>query len=127
VTRSTYYLCVYDEVGGAPVLVRSISLPPGGVCNGFPCWRQKSYGFLYKAASGVRPGLRKVLLKAGADGRSKITITGKGAALALPPLPLTVDGHVQIQLSNSAGACWSATFPSPAHSNTASLFSATSE
>ncbi len=49
------------------------------------------------------------MLHAGTDGKAKITLQGRGVPLDTPDLPVT---HlpVTVQLVNSAGECWGATY-----------------
>jgi hypothetical protein len=54
-------------------------------------------------------GLVKVQVKAGAAGRSKMAVKGKGENLpALPPLPLALPSRVQLHAAG--GACWEARY-----------------
>ena len=54
-----------------------------------------------------------MLLRGGADGKSKLVVKGAGAALGDPdlPLPMTLNG-IRVQLTNeSNGKCWESEFP----------------
>jgi len=63
-------------------------------------------GFKYKDSAGGSDGVRKVFLRAGADGKAKALLKGKGANLPVPPAgPFTLP--VTAQLVNSAnGVCF---------------------
>ncbi|HVO25889.1 MAG TPA: choice-of-anchor V domain-containing protein [Candidatus Margulisiibacteriota bacterium] len=122
VTGSTsYHLCVYDESAGAPAAVMAMTAPSGGTCAGKPCWTAKKTGFLYKDKGLTNDGLMQLQLTAGAAGKAKIVVTGKGERL---PLPQPVGGRlfaqdtaVSVQLVNSDGMCWEADFSAPAKKN----------
>ncbi len=107
-TMSTdYQLCIYD---GASALVGDAFVPAGGMCAGKPCWSETSKGFKYKSKDGAADSIRQILLKEGVDGKAQITVKGKGdAAMASPPLA----PPVRVQLVNSTGACWEATYSAP--------------
>lgn len=62
------------------------------------------------------------MLKAGADGRSKIQVRAQGAALALPALPFGQDPQVTVQLRSSVGGCWEVAYRAPARCNQAGQF-----
>jgi hypothetical protein len=108
-TTTGYNLCIYDGTG---TLRSSASAPAGDTCNADntrPCWRAKSTGFLYRDKNLTPNGLQKVVLKAGPAGTAKILVKGKGALLDLPPLPIT-SLPIIVQLNNSDGVCWQATY-----------------
>ncbi len=104
-----YRLCLYD---GQNTLLSHASAPAGGTCNvksPKPCWRENASGFRYNDRDLTPDGLQQLVLKAGPAGKARITLKGKGALLHLPTLPIQ---HlpVRVQLNNSAGACWDATY-----------------
>jgi cysteine-rich repeat protein len=117
VTSTGYQLCVYDELAGAPSLVLSATAPAGGTCDGRPCWSETTRGFAYRNPDLVPGGLFKVELKAGAAGRAKIVVKGRGGHLGMPSLPLRQDATITVQLRNSAGDCWAASYSAPASQN----------
>src|SRR4029077_15281017 len=108
-----YQLCVYD---GSPTLVAEARTPGGGLCDGRPCWTETGSGFKYRKRDVTPSGLRnslQIALKAGAAGKAKIGVTGRGGVTpALPLLPLLQPATVQ--LVNDAGTCWGATYSAPA-------------
>jgi len=113
-----YQLCVYD---GTSNLISHALVPAGGVCNAAsprPCWAAKKTGFKCKDRDALSEGIQQIILKSGAAGAAKITVKGKGASLITPPMfplaqPLTV------QLRNTDGVCWEATYSAPATKNVA--------
>ncbi|MEO6025675.1 MAG: cellulase family glycosylhydrolase [Candidatus Binatia bacterium] len=119
---TSYRLCAYDETAGVPQLVLSSGVASGGTCDGHPCWRASKTGFRYKDPSASAEGVRQVVLKAGAAGRSKIQVRAQGDTLTLPGLPFQQDPKVTVQLRSSTGQCWEAAYSTPAKRNTADRF-----
>jgi hypothetical protein len=123
---TSYRLCVYDEVLSAPTPVMAMTAPPGGTCAGKPCWVAKKTGFLYKDKNLTNDGLMQLKLTAGADGKAKIVVKGKGANLPVPapagPGLFAQDIVVTVQLVNSDGMCWEADFSAPAKKNNLTQF-----
>jgi cysteine-rich repeat protein len=118
-STTSYALCVYDQSARPQPLLR-ITVPPVGMCNGKDCWAATHSGFRYRNTT----GLRSLKLKAGDPGKAQISLRGKGAALGLPMLGLTTP--VTVQVKNSAGQCWGATFSNPT-ANAADQFKAKSD
>lgn len=114
-TTTTYALCIYDRVAGAAALRRALFVPPGGDCAGLPCWTPQAHGYRFKGRHTNPDGVDSVILKEGINGKAKLIVKGRGLALQLPA-PVSADDYfaqepaVTVQLTNSAGACWSATF-----------------
>jgi 6-phosphogluconolactonase (cycloisomerase 2 family) len=106
-----YSLCIYDN-GAATPLVFDGSIGGGGTCAGKPCWKTAgASGFKYSDKPGSSAGITGVLYKAGADGKSKVSVKAKGLSLMLPSLPVT--GPLQIQFVADTGsdtACFEATY-----------------
>jgi hypothetical protein len=100
-----YAICLYDALG----LGASDDAPAGRSCGGRPCWRASTSTIHYKDPSTTPDGIRKMTLVAGNAGRARIDLTGRGANLRLPPLPLTAPFEVQLQRSDG-GQCYSAAF-----------------
>jgi hypothetical protein len=74
-----------------------------------PCWKATgTSGDAYENPLGAPDGIGTLTLKAGAAGKSLAMVKGKGAALALPSLPLELPITAQLQSTN--GACLDATF-----------------
>jgi hypothetical protein len=83
-TTTNYSLCIY-----AGTTTAIIDLPAGS------SWSSAGQGFKYKDKAGVSDGAQKASLKAGAAGKTKAMVKGKGPNLPtalIPPLgtPLTV-------------------------------------
>ncbi len=123
VNGTIYTLCTYDETGGVPALEAQSIVPPGGTCSGKPCWKATgSKGFKYKDSLASAAGVRSVILKTGASGKAKVIFKGKGSSVALPPLALSQDQKVIVQLKNTAGGCWETRFSGPPIKNTTTQF-----
>ena len=122
-TTTDYHFCVYDETGGTPALVMSLTAPAGGTCADKPCWKETKTGFQYKDKLLSQHGLAQVKMKEGLiAGKAQIQVKGKGASLPVPTLPLAQDSKVTIQINNTDGACWTTSFSAPATKNQADQF-----
>ncbi len=118
-----YHLCLYDLSGPFSTLAVRAAIPAGGLCHGKPCWSAAgSSGLGYRDRDASPDGITSVALKAGATGKTMITLKGKGAFLPALPLPLAQDPTVTVQLSNDAGVCWESVFNAPATRNDAAQF-----
>jgi len=117
-----YAVCVYDQSSADPTLRLAATAPAGGVCAGRSCWKETSSGFRYADRELAPDGLATIRLKGGAAGTGRITVKGRGAQLQPPNLPLVPPVTVQLQRRDS-GACWMATFSTPA-TNTPEQFKA---
>ncbi len=128
-TATAYDLCVYD---GTPTLILSASIPPGGLCGTLsvkPCWKPTRSGFSYSNRAATPDGVQKLALAEGLTaGHAKISASGKGANLAMPVLPIAVPAGLPliVQLKNTAGVCWEATYSAPTK-NDAGQFRARSD
>jgi len=115
---TSYFLCVYSGTP-SPGLVFRAEAPAG------PGWKSTRGGALsYASKSGDPDGLRRIVLKPGSAGHAKIVVKGKGAALALPVLPLALPAKVQLVAAN--GQCWEADYSRP-RVNAAARFAAKSD
>ncbi len=121
-TGTSYRLCAYDETAGVPSLVLSTGIAAGGTCGGTACWRATRDGFRYRDPNAAAEGVRKVVLKAGAAGRSRIQVRAQGERLALPALPFRQEPKLTVQLRSSAGPCWEAAYTAPARRNRVGQF-----
>ena len=121
-----YKLCVYT--GSTPTVTVELQVPPGGTCSGKPCWKPISTkGYKYGDKLTSSDGVKKLILKGGAAGKSKILIQAKDANVPLPTLPLDPNGPVIAQLSTDDpnGPCWDETYaPANVIKNTATQFKA---
>ena len=123
-TTRAYSLCIYDETGGVPALVGTITIDPNAN------WEDKSpKGFSYKDKTGTEDGVTKASLKPGATTKSSVSVSAKGTAI---PMPLhyslteifNVDTAVTVQLVNDeTSLCWTSEFTT-VKANTAEQFKA---
>jgi len=114
---SDYALCVYDAMGRKV----AAAAPAAGVCGSRPCWRAGTTGFRYRDRDLTPDGLQRIGLKAGAAGRGRIMVSGRGSNLHLPP-PAALAPPVRVQLiRDDAATCWEATFTLPSQ-NTSDRF-----
>jgi cysteine-rich repeat protein len=108
-TTTDYHLCIYDAVGRKLAAMA----PAGGTCGTKPCWSSTPSTNKFKDKDGSPDGLVQVQLKAGIDGKAKITAKGAGLNLAMPNLAALVP-PVRVQLVREPGApCWEATYSVP--------------
>jgi hypothetical protein len=104
-----YVLCVYDGNG----LRTALTVPAGGTCAGKPCWTAKPTGFVYKDKTLSADGVSQIVLKAGAAGKAKIQVKGKGLNLPMPALA-TLSSPLTVQLAPvGGGTCFGATYSFP--------------
>ncbi len=110
---TSFSLCMYRPA--APRLMMNLFAPAGGQCASTPCWKRSPFGagkFTYKDKLLSPSGLKDITFLPGADGKTKIKITGKGVNLRMPPGPFSTP--VVMQLINHANSvCWEATYTSP--------------
>jgi len=113
-TTSSYALCVYETAGdGSPSLVLGAAAPAGGRCGKHACWKASRRGFAYHG-SGLSPnGLLSLGLKAGNPGNASIAVTGRGAKIQMPRLPLSTPIIVQLKRGDG-DRCWEARYSSAA-------------
>lgn len=120
-----YDFCVYDETAGTPAMVLSAHLGAGALCGTRACWKESTKGFKYTDSKMQNGAITSLALQEGADGKAKITLTGKGTNLGMPALPLQQENTVTAQLSNGT-TCWEARY-STSTRNDASEFKAASD
>jgi len=121
-TSTSYELCVFDCAGHT---IARAGAPPGQDCGGRPCWKGTSTQFTYRSrdhlpGGGRRPSRVTLRLREGPDGKARIVAQGTGPTIDLSPLPATQP--VIVQIKNSEGKCWEATYSAPARKNTAGQF-----
>jgi hypothetical protein len=96
-----YAFCLYDSTG----IVMQASIPAGGTCGTKPCWKAlNGKGFKYVDKEATPDGISKLLLKAGTTGLSKVILKGKGANLAMPIMPFSLNVQAEVR---GNGMCWS--------------------
>src|SRR4029453_16500882 len=103
-TGSTAYaLCIYD--GTSTTAIAEADIAPSATL-----WRPKgTTGFRYRDPALGFGGIGALLLKAGATGKAKAVVRGKGMSLPDPSGPLTLP--VTVQLVNSSNdACFEGIF-----------------
>ncbi len=95
-----FKLCIYT--GATPSLIVEMQVPSGRTCGTKACWKAISTkGYKYGDKTLSSDGVKKLLLKGDAAGKSKILIQGKDGSLPLPSMPLDPNGPVIAQLSSS--------------------------
>ena len=111
-TSTTYAVCVYEDTEGTPTKVLDAVAPVGGLCGSRDCWKRLGplppSGWNYTDRNATPHGLTKIVVKAGGAGSAKLLAKGKGGRVAPPALPLTLP--VAVQVVNSDGTCWTATY-----------------
>lgn len=129
--NTDFTLCVYDDAnaGADTNLVLTAPVTHGGTCaRGKPCWKKGGSDaqrrFRYKDKDSN--GLKKLVLKAGADGKARAIFVSRGDRATVPapatPKFFQEDGRVRVQLVSSAGKCWEAEYTAPAIRNRSDLF-----
>jgi hypothetical protein len=109
-TTTGYTLCMWDQSANPQPIFRA-QIAPGGTCATKPCWKAINNGDKFKDKAASQHGMQNIVVKAGAAGKAKITLKGKGTPLQPPALPLTPT--VTVQLKNDSGTCWTAPFSTP--------------
>lgn len=128
VEGTNYALCIYDEVDMEATLAMQIHAPAGALCSGMRCWSSSRGGFTWSDRGGSSHGLRSLVIKSSPSlGKGKIVLKAKGRNLPLPtpasPTALMEQTvRLQVQLVNSLGVCWGASFTTPASRNTVEKF-----
>lgn len=116
-------VCLYGGTGR--VLLGGNGVDAASNCPDKPCWKALSKGNLnYKDKTGPAGGIKTIKFRTGVAGKSKIILTGVGAALELPPLP--IDDRILVQVSADGGSCFEAEYlAADAKKNDAGLFKGT--
>jgi cysteine-rich repeat protein len=110
-TATDLAICIFHEPGSVLTPAFEARVLSGGECRGKACWkRQGTKGFAFKDRDGFADGLEKVSLRAGATGKSRILVKGRGANLLTMTLPMESAITVQIE-TNENGACWQLDLP----------------
>jgi hypothetical protein len=102
-------------------LVQTAVAPAGTLCNGISCWKRLSRGFRYQNFVAANGEVQQMMLKEGAGDGAKLLVKARGLILNFPP-PVgskffDQDPAVTVQLVNSLGECWEATYSAPAQRN----------
>jgi cysteine-rich repeat protein len=100
-SAGSFELCFYpDGTLGGDVVV-----PPG------PRWlSREEKGYQYRDKPGTVGGIADIRISAGADGRTKVKIRGRGAGLPDGMLPATSYAMQLVDLTS--GTCWTSAFAS---------------
>lgn len=112
---TAYALCVYDESTSPPTAIVA-AVAPQVACPDAECWTSRRSGFTYENSSGSGSGLTRIDLRAKSNGRAKVTVRGKGAALDPPTAPLALPLRVQLQAIDAVSnlqTCFEAEYTSP--------------
>jgi hypothetical protein len=122
-----YSFCVYDASSSTQPIAGAV-LPPGGVCDPAACWsRAGKKGFKRQDKAGSQGGITRLKLGAGAAGKAKMLVKGKGGELSMPSLPLSSPVLAQLVVRDGDRvACWDATY-SVADDNDGTKYKATSD
>ena len=108
--------CLYDESSATPALLFRAVIPPGGTCDGKPCWKAIAKGGVkFKSKTGA-DGIVALTLRPGATGDPKADVKGVGTGLSgrpfgLPPPPFALPLRMQVQVEG--GACFEAAHGAP--------------
>jgi hypothetical protein len=110
---TAYTLCIYS--GTSSALAYTI---PGGAN-----WTAIGHeGFRYRDKTAANDGIRRIVLKSGADGKSTALVTGIGVNLPDPTLPFTLPVTAQL-VTSSTNVCFTSDI-NAAKKNTMTLFKA---
>lgn len=101
-SKKVYRFCLYGASG-----VLTDAALPGGLCGQKPCWKQDKKLLRYHDPAGRPDGITRAVIIAG-KGNTRTAVSGKGASLALPALPLELPIRAQLQAPD--GTCVEATF-----------------
>lgn len=80
-------------------------------CGTPPCWKRKSSVWQFRGIRSVYLPFRRIELKAGPDGRTKLLFTGTGPGASSPSLPWQLP--IEVVLRREGGTCWVSTFEVP--------------
>jgi hypothetical protein len=98
-----YRFCLYDGSGRAQPLLASEILA-GGMCGTKSCWKATgTTGFSMTNKLALPDGITKIKLGAGAAGKAKVQLSGKGANLPMPSLPLVLPVTAQLLIRDGVG------------------------
>jgi len=118
-----FSLCVLMESESVDSVVIDARIPTG------TGWQQKKDTQLrFKSSRGDPDGVTRVGIKAGAAGKSKIRVTGKGPNLKIESTAIPESAVITAEFRNqSTGACYAATFRGPFKKNKGGKFRAKSD
>lgn len=92
-----YAVCLYG--GSHSTLLSQATVPAGAG------WKQTRTGYRYRDRQGTQGGIRRISLRAGAAGKAKVGVSGRGIDLADGALPAELP--LRLQLTNLENdVCW---------------------
>lgn len=120
-----YAFCVWDHVGGNPLLVFETQASAGATGRlAEACWAPKGSGLAYKDKSRRNGPVQRLNLKYGAAGRSVAKLAAGGTTLGVPSMPFAQSPEVVVQVINAEnGHCWESRFATSSE-NSATRFQA---
>jgi hypothetical protein len=110
-SNTDYTLCVYDSTASVSSLAAMLQIPAASAG-----WRNYSpRGWTWSDSTGSLDGIKKLQIRAGDAGKTKVKLSAGGTFL---PLPLPFSGSaffagqpsVVVQLIADEGNCWTSTF-----------------
>jgi hypothetical protein len=110
-TVRDYVACVYQTIGGSPVLAAMEPAWAATTCVGVPCWQVTPSGVLYKNPASKRGKLTQLRVKVRSSGKSTTKVKGRVTTVLAPPMGSALEPPVIVQLFAGDGACLGATFP----------------
>ena len=119
-----YRLCVYIEPAGPSAVTLAATAPAGGMCGKRSCWVTHLNGFRYADPELTPDGLHVLSIVAKPLATARITVTGRGANLALPgALPIGSFGVAELRaITGGSMRCWQSGFTAPPAISTAQRF-----
>jgi cysteine-rich repeat protein len=112
ILSTSYDLCIYD---GSMTLIAAASVPAGGLCGTSSpksCWKRTAKGFRYADNSLAADGVQSVALSEGLASHARMLVDARGVNVEMPLLPVSAL-PLHVQLKNTAGVCWEATYSAP--------------
>lgn len=110
VASTAYALCIYDSTASTTRLATAVDIAPGAL------WTDRTPdGLSYKDKVGVSGGLKKLQIKTGGAGESKVNLKA-GGVFTPAPVPFSAvelfdqDTTVTAQLISSTGLCLTSSF-----------------
>ncbi len=124
---SDYAFCLFDDKSGGVQLVMEKDMAAAAQCKGKACWSAINGGYRYSDGRNEHGTIKSLKIKAGAAGKTKIKLKGKGITLGSPVMPFELSPSMTAQLLNlETGSCWESLFSAPSD-NTAELLKGKSD
>jgi len=109
-TVRDYVACVYQTVGGVPVLTAMEPAWAATTCNEKPCWTVQPTGLKFLNKSTERSELTQLKLKVRGTGASTTVVKGGVTEVVLSPLNSVLQVPIIVQLLSGDDVCLGATF-----------------